>query len=69
MRRVTGRTAAELMSENPYTAREDTPLEDIASRMAKDGVDPVVVLRGDKLAGLITREQLVRLVITEESTI
>jgi CBS domain-containing protein len=68
MRRITGRTAAELMSENPYTAREDTPLEDIASRMAKDGVDPVVVLRGDKLAGLITREQLVRLVVTEETT-
>jgi hypothetical protein len=29
----------------------------------------VVVLRGDKLAGLITREQLVRLVVTEEGTI
>ena len=47
---------------------EDTPLEDVATRMAEDGIDPVVVVRGDKLAGLITREQLVRLVISEEGT-
>jgi len=67
MRRITGRTAADLMSEDPYTVDEDTPLDDVATRMAEDGVDPVVVVRGDKLAGLITREQLVRLVVSEEA--
>jgi CBS domain-containing protein len=67
MRRITGRTAADVMSEDPYTVDEDTPLEDIATRMAEDGIDPVVVVRGDKLAGLITREHLVRLVVSEEA--
>jgi CBS domain-containing protein len=68
MRRITGRTAADVMSEDPYTVDEDAPLEDVATRMAEDGIDPVVVVRGDKLAGLITREHLVRLVASEEST-
>lgn len=68
MRRITGRTAADVMSEDPYSVDEDTPLEDVATRMAEDGIDPVLVVRGDKLAGLITREQIVRLVVAEEGS-
>ena len=67
LRHVAGRTAAEVMTADPYTAREDTPLEDIATRMAEDGEDPVVVVRGNRVVGLITRADLVRLVAIEEA--
>ncbi len=69
VRRVVGRTAAEIMTDDidHFAVREDTPLDDVATKMARDGVDPVVVLRGDRLAGVITRADLVRLVIVEES--
>jgi CBS domain-containing protein len=65
-RRITGRTAAEVMTTEPYTVDPETPLEDVATRMAEDNIDPVVVVRGDKLAGLITRADLVRLIALEE---
>ena len=67
-RRVVARTAGEIMTEkfSNHTVTEDTPLEDVAERLSKDGLNPLVVLRGDRLAGLITRTDLVRLVAVEE---
>lgn len=67
VRRITGRTAADVMTERPFTVDERTPLEDVATRMAEHNTDPVVVVRGDKLAGLITRADIVRLVAFEET--
>jgi CBS domain-containing protein len=67
IRRITGRTAAEVMTANPRTVTEDTPLEDIATRMAEHGVSTIPVVRLDKLVGLITRADLVRLVAQEET--
>jgi CBS domain-containing protein len=68
-RRIVARTAAEIMDEDfgEHTVEEDTPVEDVAARLAKTGSDPLVVLRGDRLAGLITRTTLVRLVAVEEA--
>ena len=68
-RRVVARTAAEIMTEkfSNHAVTEDTPLEDVAERLSKDGLNPLVVLRGDRLAGLITRTDLVRLVAVEEA--
>lgn len=68
VRRIAGRTAADIMTTDPPTVQMETSLEDIATLMAERGVDPVVVVRGDKLAGLITRADLVRLVAIEEGT-
>ena len=67
LRHVAGRTAADVMTRDPDTVREDTPLEDVATRLAEEGSDPVVVTRGRRVAGLITRADLVRLVAIEES--
>jgi CBS domain-containing protein len=69
MRRILGRTAAQVMTTKPTkpaTVTPDTPLEDIATLMAEHGVDPVVVVREGRLAGLITREDIVRLVAVED---
>jgi CBS domain-containing protein len=54
------------MTTEPYTVEADTPLEDIATRMADHEADPALVLRQGKLVGLITRADLVRLVILED---
>ena len=66
---MVARTAGEIMTEkfSNHAVTEDTPLEDVAERLSKDGLNPLVVLRGDRLAGLITRTDLVRLVAVEEA--
>jgi CBS domain-containing protein len=66
VRRITGRRAADVMTTEPYTVEADTPLEDIATRMADHEADPALVLRQGQLVGLITRADLVRLVVLED---
>jgi CBS domain-containing protein len=68
MRRVIGRTAADVMTTDPCVVAEDTDLREVATRMAEDGADPVVVVRDGRLAGLLTRADLVRLIVVEEDT-
>jgi CBS domain-containing protein len=46
---------------------EDTSVEDVAERLAEPGNDPILVMRGDRLAGVINRTVLVKLVVLEES--
>jgi CBS domain-containing protein len=67
-RHVLGRTAADVMTADidDFVVDEDTPVEDVAEKLAREHVDPVIVLRHDRLAGLITRTHLVRLVAIEE---
>jgi CBS domain-containing protein len=67
VRRIAGRTAADIMTTQPHTVQEDAPLDDVATQLAEGGIDPLVVVRGDRLAGLITRADLVRLVAMEEA--
>jgi CBS domain-containing protein len=68
-RKVVGRTASEVMTDDfgDHVVAEDTPVEDVAERLAEAGNDPLLVMRGDHLTGVITRTALVRLVVLEES--
>jgi CBS domain-containing protein len=66
VRRITGRQAADVMTTEPYAVEADTPLEDIATRMAEHEADPALVLSQGRLVGLITRADLVRLVVLED---
>jgi CBS domain-containing protein len=66
MRRVTGRTAADVMTTEVVTVGPDTPLDDVATLLAEEGHNPLPVLRGRRLVGLISRADLVRLVVVEE---
>ncbi|MBI3971633.1 MAG: CBS domain-containing protein [Chloroflexi bacterium] len=66
-RRITGRTAADIMTTKPYMVGENAALEDVATRMAENGIDSVVVVRGRRLVGLLARADLVRLVAIEET--
>lgn len=55
-----GSTVAEIMSRNLVTAEEDATLESIAQLMRQRGVKRVLVMRGQELAGLVSRADLVR---------
>jgi CBS domain-containing protein len=45
---------ADIMTEDVLTVVPDTPIAEIAERMARDRIHRVVVLDGDKLVGIVT---------------
>lgn len=55
-----GATVADIMSTSLVTAEEDAPLETIAQLMRQHRVKRVLVMRGDEMAGLVSRADLVR---------
>jgi CBS domain-containing protein len=57
-----GRKVAEIMTEDPCTVTEDTPLEDIVELMESNNVKRLPVMRGDQLVGIVTRTNLLQAV-------
>jgi CBS domain-containing protein len=53
-----GRKIEEVMSRNPHTVSEDTPLEEVVRIMQRKNVKRVPVIRENKLIGIITRANL-----------
>lgn len=53
-----GRRAAEVMTREPVTITEDTPLADIAGTLEKHHIKRVPVVRDGKLVGLVSRANL-----------
>jgi len=50
-----GRKVGEIMTRNPVTIAEDTPLAEIVEIMDRHRVKRLPVLRGDSLVGMVTR--------------
>jgi len=50
-----GRKVGEVMTQNPLTIGEDTPLADIVAIMEAHNVKRLPVMRGDSLVGMVTR--------------
>ena len=57
-----GRKVSEIMTPNPVTVAEDTPLEDIVRIIEQHNVKRLPVVRGDQLVGIVTRTDLLRAV-------
>ena len=57
-----GRKVGEIMTPDPCTVTEDATLEDIVELMERNHVKRLPVLRGDKLAGIVTRTNLLQAV-------
>jgi CBS domain-containing protein len=53
-----GRKVSELMTTDPATVTEDTPLEEVVTLMEKRRIKRVPVLRGDKVVGIVSRANL-----------
>jgi CBS domain-containing protein len=56
--RTHGRKVSEIMTPDPVTVAENTPLEEIVSLMEKHRIKRVPVMRGDKVMGIISRANL-----------
>lgn len=57
-----GRRVDEIMTRDVQTVSEDTPLSDVVALMEKYRVKRVPVMAGNKLAGIISRQNFVRAV-------
>lgn len=57
-----GRKVAEVMTPEPLTITEETPLEDIVELMEKNNVKRLPVMRADKIVGIVSRSNLLQAV-------
>lgn len=60
--RQEGRTVKDIMTSDPVTVADDATLEQIVEVMERKGVKRLPVLRGDELAGIVTRANLLQAV-------
>ena len=49
---------ADVMTPDPYTVTEDTPLEDVVQLMEKHRIKRLPVLRGNQIIGIVSRANL-----------
>jgi CBS domain-containing protein len=57
-----GRKVEDVMTENPVTVGEQTPLEDLVRLMEKNGIKRLPVMTGNTLVGIVTRSNLLQAV-------
>ncbi len=57
-----GRNVSEVMTREPVTITEDTPLEEIVRMMEKHDVKRLPVMRGETLVGIVSRANLLQAV-------
>jgi len=53
-----GRKVSDLMTADPVSVTEDTPLEEVVTLMEKRRIKRVPVVRGDKVVGIVSRANL-----------
>ena len=53
--------AREIMRDEPYIVAFDTPLNDVAREMAKGHIGSVIVLHHEKLAGILSANDICRI--------
>ena len=57
-----GRKVSEVMTSGPFTVTEDTALEEIVKTMESHNVKRLLVMRGTKLVGIVSRANLLQAV-------
>jgi CBS domain-containing protein len=60
---ATNRKVAEVMTENPITVGDETPLEEVVSLMDRHDFSRLPVLRDGKLVGIVARADLLRALV------
>ena len=60
VRRVLGSTAEEIMTRDVISVRPDTDLGEVARLMFEKRVNPVPVVEGKRVVGIISRSDIVR---------
>lgn len=60
-----GLKASEIMSRNVITAREDTPIWEIADTLEKNHIKRLPVIRKDRLVGIVSRANLLQAITAQ----
>lgn len=63
IRKIAGTVVGDIYSKNPVTVEEETPLDEIATIMAKKHVHTLPVMRGEQLVGVIGKGDIIRTLI------
>lgn len=60
LRKLSATKVEDLMTTNPVTVDEDTPIDEIATIMSDEGINRVPVLRNGQIAGIVSRADIIR---------
>ncbi len=60
LKKAVGAKASEVMNEKPVKVSPDTDVEYVATLMADHDVEYVLVMEGEKLAGIVTRTDILK---------
>lgn len=63
LHKILGKTAAEVMTREVITIEPDAKIEDLAMLFTEKHINPVPVVKNDKLVGIVSRADLVKLLI------
>jgi len=66
LRKTAAIRVEDIMTDNPLTVNMDTPVEEIATIMFDAGVNRLPVLQDGKLAGIVTRADIVRSLVRKQ---
>jgi CBS domain-containing protein len=65
-RKIGGSLAKHVMTEKPVTISEEETMENLVDLMIEKKVNPIPVVRGKKLVGIISRSDVMRYLMEEE---
>jgi CBS domain-containing protein len=60
IRKIAGTVVGDIYTKNPVTVSEETPLDEIATIMAKKHVHTLPVMRDEQLVGVIGKGDIIR---------
>ena len=64
IRKIAGTVVGDIYTPNPVTVSEETPLDEIATIMAKKHVHTLPVMRGGELVGVIGKGDIIKTLIS-----
>lgn len=59
LKKISSYKASELMSDSYFTCEEEDELEDVVTKMLEEGYSYTLVIKGDTLQGIITKNDLI----------
>ena len=60
LRKLAAVKVEDMMTSNPVTVEEDTPVDEIATIMSDEGINRVPVVRAEQIVGIVSRADIIR---------
>lgn len=67
VKKIAAATVSEAMAPSPFTVGPDTSLEDIATIMVRNNIHTLPVVEGDRVVGIIGKEDVLRTLMPDAS--